>query len=85
MFVLSCLTTAAQEPTPTPACPPRGLQVPVIAPEFHPAEKPLPELGRIGVDMDRQRPLRFGRPWRWLSKTTKIFEVARQNVKNCRV
>ena len=31
--------------------------MPPIAPEFHPAQKPLPELGRVGVDMDRQRPL----------------------------
>src|SRR6266566_800687 len=72
---------AAQESTPTPAVSPRDLQVPVIAPEFHPAEKPFPELGRIGVDMDRQRPLSLREALALALENNKDIEVARQNVK----
>jgi len=48
-------TAIAQEPSPSPS--PQELQVPAVASDFHPAQKPLPELSRVGVDMDRQRPL----------------------------
>src|SRR6266566_3360168 len=72
---------AAQESTPTPAVSPRDLQVPVIAPEFHPAGKPFPELGRIGVDMDRQRPLSLREALALALENNKDIEVARQNVK----
>jgi len=55
--------------------------VPAIAPEFHPAQKPLPELGRIGVDMDRQRPLTLREALALALENNKDIEVARQNVK----
>src|SRR5882672_9910072 len=72
-------STSAQEPSPTPL--PQELPVPVIAPEFHPAQKPLPELGRIGVDMDRQRPLTIREALALALENNKDIEVARQNVK----
>jgi HAE1 family hydrophobic/amphiphilic exporter-1 len=72
-------STLAQEPSPAPS--PHELQVPAIAPEFHPAQKPLPELGRIGVDMDRQRPLTIREALALALENNKDIEVARQNVK----
>ncbi|MDQ1707784.1 MAG: outer membrane protein [Pyrinomonadaceae bacterium] len=71
----------AQEATPAPSPVPRELQVPAIAPEFHPTQKPLPELGRVGVDMDRQRPLTLREALALGLDNNKDIEVARQNVK----
>ena len=72
-------STLAQEPSPAPS--PQELQVPAIAPEFHPAQKPLPELSRVGVDMDRQRPLTIREALALALENNKDIEVARQNVK----
>jgi HAE1 family hydrophobic/amphiphilic exporter-1 len=72
-------STLAQEPSPSPS--PPELQVPAIAPEFHPAQKPLPELSRVGVDMDRQRPLTIREALALALENNKDIEVARQNVK----
>src|SRR5687767_1160480 len=58
-LVLILATTAGafgQTPTPSPE-PSLDIPVPAIAPDYKPEERPLPELGRVGVDMDRQRPL----------------------------
>jgi len=52
------ISAQAQEPAvPTPTPQERVLTVPPIAPDFRPEQKPLPELGRVGVELDRQRPL----------------------------
>lgn len=79
----SSFSALAQEPTPTPAASPtpQELQVPAIAPDFYPAQKPLPELGRVGVDMDRQRPLSIREALAMALENNKDIEVARQNVK----
>src|SRR5688500_109824 len=45
--------TPSPTPSATPAVSPQELQVPEIAPEFRPAQKPLPELSRVGVEMER--------------------------------
>ncbi len=55
--------------------------MPPIAPDFHPAQKPLPELGRVGVDMDRQRPLSLREALAMALENNKDIEVARHNVK----
>ena len=55
--------------------------MPAIAPEFHPAQKPLPKLGRVGVDMDRQKPLTIREALALALENNKDIEVARQNVK----
>ncbi|MDQ5845194.1 MAG: TolC family protein [Acidobacteriota bacterium] len=82
LFVLSCLTAIAQTPSPTPVpSPSQELQVPVIAPEFEPALKPLPELGRVGVDLNRQRPLTVREALALALENNKDIEVARHNVK----
>src|SRR3979409_2014941 len=75
------IQATAQEPTPPPAVPTQDLQVPAIAPEFHPAQKPLPELGRVGVELDRQRPLSLREALAMALENNKDIEVARQNVK----
>jgi HAE1 family hydrophobic/amphiphilic exporter-1 len=78
----------AQDAAPLPSPPvspsvssPAELPVPAIAPEFHPAQKPLPELGRVGVDLDRQRPLTLREALALALENNKDIEVARQNVK----
>ena len=55
--------------------------MPVIAPDYHPAQKPLPELGRVGVDMDRQKPLSIREALALALENNKDIEVARDNVK----
>ncbi len=80
-FLLCSLNGIAQTPTPSPSLSPQELQVPPIAPEFHPAERPLPELGRVGVNMDRQRPLTLRDALALALENNKDIEVARHNVK----
>jgi HAE1 family hydrophobic/amphiphilic exporter-1 len=74
-------TALAQEPTPLPAPPSPDLQVPAVAADFHPAPKPLPELSRVGVDMDRQRPLSLREALAMALENNKDIEVSRSNVK----
>jgi HAE1 family hydrophobic/amphiphilic exporter-1 len=71
----------AQTPTPAASLSPQDLQVPAIAPEFRPTQKPLPELGRVGVDMDRQKPLSLRDALSMALENNKDIEVARHNVK----
>jgi HAE1 family hydrophobic/amphiphilic exporter-1 len=80
-FLLTIFSSSvvAQSPVPIPS--PQGLQVPAIAPKFHPAQKPWPELGRVGVEMDRQRPLTLREALAMALENNKDIEVARQNVK----
>lgn len=71
----------AQELSPSPSPSPQELQVPAIAADFRPTQKPLPELGRVGVDMDRQRPLSLREALALALDNNKDIEVARENVK----
>jgi HAE1 family hydrophobic/amphiphilic exporter-1 len=79
--LLSGIGASAQEVAPTRVALPQDLQVPAIAPDFQAAQKPLPELGRVGVDMDRQRPLSLREALSLALENNKDIEVARQNVK----
>ncbi|HEX3280868.1 MAG TPA: TolC family protein [Pyrinomonadaceae bacterium] len=79
LFVVFSSTALAQEPTPSPS--PQDLQVPAVAADFHPETKPLPELSRVGVDMDRQRPLSLREALAMALENNKDIEVARANVK----
>lgn len=79
--LLSGATVLGQEISPTPSPMPTELQVPVIAPDFRPNQRPLPELGRVGVDMDRQRPLSLREALAMALDNNKDIEVARHNVK----
>ena len=72
----------AQETTPSAS--PGSVQeipVPKIAPDYRGQQKPLPELGRVGVDMTRQHPLSLRDALAMALENNKDIEVARHNVK----
>ena len=73
----------AQEPAVPTATPlvEQRLTVPPIAPDFHPDQRPLPELGRVGVELDRQRPLGLREALALALQNNKDIELARDNVK----
>src|SRR5215204_1729832 len=76
--------TANAQGLAVPAATPRvesGLTVPAIDPDFHPEQKPLPELGRVGVELDRQRPLALREALSLALENNKDIELARDNVK----
>lgn len=76
------LVALAQEPAASPS-PSRIQQIPVpkIAPDFRAPQKPLPELTRVGVDMNRQRPLSLREALALALENNKDIEVARENVR----
>jgi outer membrane protein TolC len=79
----SC-SALAQEPTPSPSPTPRqeqNLQVPPIAVDYQAKPQHLPELGRVGVDMDQQQPLSLREALKLALENNKDIEVARENVK----
>lgn len=55
--------------------------VPQIAPDYEAPERPLPELGRVGVDMTEQKPLSLREALEMALVNNKDIEVARSNVK----
>jgi len=72
----------AQEPStsPQPASP-QQLPVPAVAPNFRAEQKQLPELGRVGVNLDRQHPLSLRDALSLALENNKDIEVARANVR----
>jgi len=79
LFIGAVASASGQEPTASPS--PQDLQVPAIAPDFNPAQKSLPELGRVGVDLTRQKPLTLREALAMALENNKDIEVARHNVK----
>ncbi len=79
LLTVSSITGIGQTPTPTPV--PADLPIPVMAPDFQLDDRPLPELGRVGVDMGRQRPLTLREALTLALENNKDIEVARHNVK----
>src|SRR6266446_2224207 len=77
LLAISSFTAVAQSPTPGP----QELQMPAVATDFRPTQKPLPELTRVGVDMDLQRPLSMREALALALANNKDIEVARQNVR----
>ncbi len=57
------------------------LPVPPVAPDFRAQQKPLPELNRVGVDMNQQRPLALRDALSMALENNKDIEVARENVR----
>jgi outer membrane protein len=57
------------------------LPVPTVAPDYRAPQKPLPELTRVGVDMNRQRPLSLREALSMALENNKDIEVARENVR----
>ena len=82
LALFSVNAAQAQEGTPSPAPDDlKQLQIPSIAPDYRGQHKPLPELRRVGVDMDRQHPLSLREALSMALENNKDIEVARQNVK----
>jgi outer membrane protein len=57
------------------------LPVPPVAPDFRAPQKPLPELNRVGVDMNQQHPLSLREALSMALSNNKDIEVARENVR----
>ncbi|HET9711030.1 MAG TPA: efflux RND transporter permease subunit, partial [Pyrinomonadaceae bacterium] len=73
-------------PAPSPAASPtpaaiQQLSVPPVATDFRAEQKPMPELNRVGVDMNRQRPLALRDAISLALENNKDIEVARENVR----
>lgn len=69
-----------RESVPTPA-PEQLPSVPEIAPSYRAPLRPLPEWGRVGVDMAKQRPISLREAIALALANNKDIEVARQNVR----
>src|SRR5919106_5639457 len=76
LLILICGSglAVAQEPM-------KQLPVPPVAPDFRAPQKPMPELNRVGVDMNRQRPLGLRDALSMALANNKDIEVARENVR----
>jgi HAE1 family hydrophobic/amphiphilic exporter-1 len=75
---------SAQEPAASPSPSPaliQQLQVPPVAPDFRAEQKPMPDLNRVGVDGNRQRPLALRDAIALALENNKDIEVARENVR----
>ena len=57
------------------------LPVPPVAPDFRAPQKPMPELNRVGVDMNLQHPLGLREALSMALANNKDIEVARENVR----
>jgi len=78
----SLLVVNAQEPGPSPQpTTPKELTVPPVAPNFRAEQKQLPELGRVGVNLDRQHPMSLRDALSSALENNKDIEVARANVR----
>jgi HAE1 family hydrophobic/amphiphilic exporter-1 len=82
MVVGVSANVSAQQPAPSPSpATIQQLQVPPVAPGFRAEQKPLPDLNRVGVDMNRQRPLALRDAIASALENNKDIEVARENVR----
>src|SRR5262245_4562133 len=85
VFLIGTVTGAmAQQtaPSPTPAPVEQTLKVPPVAPNYRGVQTQLlPELGRVGVDMEQQQPLALRDALKLALENNKDIEVARENVK----
>ncbi|HEV8588332.1 MAG TPA: TolC family protein, partial [Pyrinomonadaceae bacterium] len=90
LVVLLCLATAkvsAQEPKPSPTPSPvisaqQTLKLPAVAIDYRAdANKPLPALNRVGVDVNEQKPVTLREAIVMALNNNKDIEVARDNVR----
>jgi outer membrane protein len=82
MALAVVLTAVAQQPSPSPG--PTEIQqlpVPPVAKEYRGTQKPIPELGRVGVDMNKQHPLSVREALALALENNKDIEVARDTVR----
>jgi HAE1 family hydrophobic/amphiphilic exporter-1 len=87
LMVVGLVSNAiAQQASPKPIVSPspapiQQIPVPPVAPDFRAEQKPMPELNRVGVDMNRQRPLALRDAISLALENNKDIEVARENVR----
>src|SRR6185369_11899128 len=82
MLLAGVIRISAQQTQPSPdLTDPKQLSVPPVAPDYRGQQKPLPELRRVGVEMDRQHPLSLRDALSLALENNKDIEVARENVK----
>lgn len=74
-------STPTPVPSPTPTAVENLQNVPVIAPNYQSDDKDLPDLGLVGVDMMRQKPLTLKDAIVLALENNKDIEVTRQNVR----
>lgn len=78
------ISTVAQQPAPSPSPDPTAIQqipVPPVAKDYRGVQRSIPELGRVGVDMNKQHPLGLREALALALENNKDIEVARQNVR----
>ncbi len=86
-LVFAAIAVPAQTPSPTPVgdvqnvAPEKLDGVPQIAPNYRQDDRTLPDLGRVGVDMLRQRPMTVREAIALALENNKDIEVSRQNVR----
>ncbi len=80
VLLLASGAARAQQPSPSPT-PATLPDVPMVAQSYRADRTPLPELGRVGVDMDQQQPLTLREALKLALENNKDIEVARENVK----
>ena len=82
LLLAAVVQISAQQTQPSPdPTDPKQLSVPSVAPDYRGQQKPLPELRRVGVEMDRQHPLSLRDALSLALENNKDIEVARENVK----
>ncbi len=82
LLLAGVVQISAQQTQPSPdPTDPKQLSVPSVAPDYRGQQKPLPELRRVGVEMDRQHPLSLRDALSLALENNKDIEVARENVK----
>lgn len=82
-LLLSFVAASAQEPAPSPSpIVAESLSIPAVAKDFRASpSKPLPDLGRVGVDASLQRPLTMREALEMALVNNKDIEVGRDNVR----
>jgi outer membrane protein TolC len=73
--------TSQSTPTLAPTVTENLPSVPAIAPDYRAPANPLPDIGRVGVDMTDQRPLSLREALEMALSNNKDIEVSRQNVR----
>jgi outer membrane protein len=81
LFIAASSTAQELSPAPSPAPVDQLLKVPPVAPNYRADTVPLPELDRVGVNMDQPQPLSLREALKLALENNKDIEVARENVK----
>jgi HAE1 family hydrophobic/amphiphilic exporter-1 len=85
LLALTLLAVVAQAQDPTPSPSPdvvEGLsRTPAVAPDYRADNAVLPELGRVGVDLMKQRPLSLREALTLALENNRDIEISRKNVK----